>query len=77
MTETLEKVIESFIGNDPFWKDLLKEYFNKLTNISEEEKITKNTLLFEDYDKIIYVCDASSLEKNLCLLLQILQINRI
>lgn len=47
-----------------------------LSDLSEEEKITKNTLLFEDYDKIIYVCDASSLEKNLCLLLQILQINR-
>ena len=47
-----------------------------LSSLSDEEKITKNTLLFDDYEKIIYVCDASSLEKNLNLLLQILQINR-
>ncbi len=59
MTETLEKVIESFIGNDPFWKDLLKEYFNKLTNISEEEKISflkklaSNKNLFNEFTKEI------------------------
>ena len=47
-----------------------------LSDLSDEEKITKNTLLFDDYEKIIYVCDASSIEKNLNLLLQILQINR-
>ena len=45
-----------------------------LSDLSDEEKITKNTLLFDDYEKIIYVCDASSIEKNLNLLLQILQI---
>ena len=59
MTETIEKVIESFIGNDPFWKDLLKEYFNKLTNISEEEKINflkklaSNKDLFNEFTKDI------------------------
>jgi len=59
MTETLEKVIESFIGNDPFWKDLLKEYFNKLTNVSEEEKISflnklaSNKELFNEFTKDI------------------------
>ena len=59
MTETLEKLIESFIGNDPFWKDLLKEYFNKLTNISEDEKIeflkklSLNQHLFNDFTKEI------------------------
>lgn len=59
MTETLEKVIESFIGNDPFWKDLLKEYFNKLTNKSEEEKISflkkiaLNKNLFNEFTKDI------------------------
>lgn len=62
MTETLEKVIESFIGNDPFWKDLLKEYFNKLTNISEEEKISflkklaSNKDLFNEFTKEIIKC---------------------
>lgn len=59
MTETLENVIESFIGNDPFWKDLLKEYFNKLTNICEEEKISflkqlaSNKDLFNEFTKDI------------------------
>ena len=59
MTETLEKLIESFIGDDPFWKDLLKEYFNKLTNISEDEKIeflkklSLNQHLFNDFTKEI------------------------
>lgn len=59
MTETLENLIESFIGNDPFWKDLLKEYFNKLTNISEDEKIeflkklSLNQHLFNDFTKEI------------------------
>ncbi len=59
MTETIEKVIESFIGKDPFWKDLLKEYFNKLTNISEEEKISflkklaSNKDLFNEFTKEI------------------------
>ena len=27
-----------------------------LSDLSDEEKITKNTLLFDDYEKIIYVC---------------------
>lgn len=59
MTETLEKLIESVIGNEPFWKDLLKEYFNKLTNKSEEEKISflkkiaLNKNLFNEFTKDI------------------------
>lgn len=59
MTETLEKVIESCIGNEPFWKDLLKEYFNKLTNMSEEEKIiflkkiASNKDLFNEFTREI------------------------
>lgn len=58
-TETLEKLIGSFIGNDPFWEDLLKKYFDKLTNISEDEKIkflkklSLNQHLFNDFTKEI------------------------
>ena len=57
------------------------ELFNlpSITSISDlmdEEGITKNTLLFEKYEKIIYVINATTLEKNLNLLLQILQFNR-
>lgn len=47
-----------------------------LSCLSEEENVTRNYLLFEDYEKIIYVCDASNLDKNLNLLLQILDINK-
>lgn len=47
-----------------------------LSSLSEEEIIAKNTLLFEDYKKIIYVVDGSQLEKNLNLLFQILQITK-
>lgn len=47
-----------------------------LSSLSEEENITKNVLLFDDYEKIIYVADACNLERNLNLLLQILEINK-
>lgn len=47
-----------------------------LSSISDEEIVAKETLLFENYEKIIYVADASSLEKNLHLLLQIMEINK-
>ena len=46
-----------------------------LNSFSPEECVTRNYLLFEDYEKIIYVCDASNIEKSLLLLLQILEIN--
>ena len=48
-----------------------------LNSFSPEECVTRNYLLFEDYEKIIYVCDASNIEKSLLLLLQILEINNI
>lgn len=44
---------------DPFWKDLLKAYFNKLTNKSEKEKmsflkkIALNKNLFNEFTKDI------------------------
>ena len=47
-----------------------------LSSLSEEENIALETLLFEHYDKIIYVMDSSNIEKNLHLLLQILEINK-
>ncbi len=47
-----------------------------LNSLSEEENVAKMTMLFEDYKKIIYVVDATQIEKNLNLLFQILDINR-
>lgn len=47
-----------------------------LSSLSEEEIITRDILYFTKYDKIVYVCDACNLEKNLNLLLQISEINK-
>ena len=47
-----------------------------LSSLSEEEIIARDTLLFGDYEKIIYVMDSSNVERNMNLLLQILEINK-
>lgn len=47
-----------------------------LSSLSEDENIAKNTLLFDKYEKIIYVMDSSNIEKNMNLLLQVTQINK-
>ena len=46
-----------------------------LSSLSDEEIVARDTLLFSEYQKIIYVIDSSNLERNLNLLIQILQIN--
>ncbi len=43
---------------------------------SEEERIARDFLVFEQYDLTIVVCDASSLLRNLNLVLQLKEINR-
>lgn len=47
-----------------------------LSSLSDEEIVARNTLYFTGYEKIIYVCDACNLEKNLNLLLQLSEINK-
>ena len=47
-----------------------------LSSLSDEEIIARDTLLFGDYEKIIYVMDSSNVERNMNLLLQILEINK-
>ncbi len=42
----------------------------------DEEEVARNFLCFEEYDCVIIVCDASVLERNLILVLQILEITR-
>ncbi|MBE6669796.1 MAG: ferrous iron transport protein B [Ruminococcaceae bacterium] len=45
-----------------------------LTPHSEEEACTRDFLLFEEYDSVIAVCDCARLERNLLLLLELMQI---
>lgn len=47
-----------------------------LSSLSDEEIISRDILYFSNYEKIIYVCDACNLEKNINLLLQISEINK-
>ena len=41
---------------------------------SKEEEVTRDFVYFEDYDGLVVVCDATSLERNLNLVLQVLEI---
>ena len=41
---------------------------------SKEEEVTRDFVYFEDYDSLIVVCDATALERNLNLVLQVLEI---
>lgn len=41
---------------------------------SKEEEVTSNFIIHEDYDLAVIVCDASSLEKNMYLVLQTLEV---
>ena len=41
---------------------------------SQEEEVTRDFICFEDYDGVIVVCDAVCLERNLNLVIQILEI---
>ena len=41
---------------------------------SKEEEVTRDFVYFDDYDSLIVVCDATALERNLNLVLQVLEI---
>ena len=41
---------------------------------SKEEEVTRDFVYFDDYDALIVVCDATALERNLNLVLQVLEI---
>ena len=43
---------------------------------SKEEEVTRDYVYFGDYDALIVVCDACSLERNLNLVIQILEVSR-
>ena len=47
-----------------------------LTSYSIEEKVTRNCVMEDDIDVIVNVVDASSLERNLYLTLQLLELGK-
>ncbi len=71
---TVDKCKSKIIGTDYFLIDLPGTY--SLFSLSEEELITRDVILNSNYKKIIYVMDANNIEKNMNLLLQILEINK-
>ena len=46
-----------------------------LNTHSKEEEVTRNAIYYEDYDLIVLIVEASALERNLNLVLQILEVN--
>ena len=43
---------------------------------SKEEEVTRDYVYFGDYDALIVVCDACSLERNLNLVMQVLEVSK-
>ena len=47
-----------------------------LSSHSKEEEVTRDFVYFDNYDALILVCDSVCLERNLCLVLQVLAFTR-
>lgn len=63
---------KNYNGNKYEFIDLPGTY--SLFAHSKEEEVTRDFVYFDDYDALIVVCDACTLERNLNLLLQVLEI---
>lgn len=72
--KTVEKCVGYKIYNGVRYEieDLPGTY--SLSSHSKEEEVTRDYVYFEDYDALIIVCDACALERNLNLVLSILEI---
>ena len=73
------KTVSQAIGNFKY-KDCEYELIDlpgtySLISHSDEETVTRNFLCFSEYDSVIVVCDSLCLERNLNLVLQILEVN--
>ena len=74
------KTVSNAVGSFSYHKenyllyDLPGTY--SLISHSEEETVARDFLCFQEYDMVIVVCDALCLERNLNLVLQILEINQ-
>ncbi len=62
----------NFNGNNYILTDLPGCY--SLSSHSREEEVARDGIYFEKYDKAVIVCDASCLERNFFLVLQILEV---
>ena len=72
------KTVENAYGTFKYKNNLYEIYdlpgtYSLISN-SKEEEIARDFICFENYDKIVIVCDAVCLERNLNLVLQTLQI---
>ncbi len=72
--KTIEKATGFKIYNGIKYKfeDLPGTY--SLTAHSKEEEVTRDFVYFGDYDALVIVCDATALERNLNLVLQVLEV---
>ena len=72
--KTIEKAsgFKVYKGIKYEFEDLPGTY--SLTAHSKEEEVTRDFVYFDDYDALIIVCDATSLERNLNLVMQVLEI---
>jgi len=72
------KTVSNAVGNFKYNGELYELYdlpgTYSLVAHSKEEEVARDFLCFEDYDAVIVVCDATCLERNLNLVLQILEI---
>lgn len=72
------KTVESAIGECECGKNHIEIYdlpgTYSLISHSKEEEVTRDFILKDDYDGIIVVCDAVCLERNLNLVLQVLDV---
>lgn len=71
------KTVETKLGTYEFNNDIYNVYdlpgTYSLNSHSKEEEVTRNAILFNNYDLIVIVMDATSLKRNLNLLFQILE----
>lgn len=72
--KTVSQAVGNFVYKDNTYElvDLPGTY--SLISHSDEEEVTRNFLCFDNYDMVIVVCDSLCLERNLNLVLQILEI---
>lgn len=74
--KTVEKATgyKKFDGVNFQFEDLPGTY--SLTSHSKEEEVTRDFVYFGDYDALLIVCDAVCLERNLNLVLQVLEVTK-
>ena len=72
--KTVEKTsgVKVYNGVKYVFEDLPGTY--SLMSHSKEEEVTRDFVYFEDYDALLIVCDGTALERNLNLVMQVLEV---